>query len=242
MDALLHSVAMHGTVLRSIGCSPSTSAPICPPLYSILPRTNKALVQRTLKRSSTPTRGNRAQFIACNAALTADQQDISFALPPNADRKPKILIAGAGIGGLVRFGVLDSSTDGLLVGGGSWCTTCVLYTQVLAVGLLKKGFEVQVFERDMTAIRGEGKYRGPIQVCAVYAGRRLGYSVIHMRLACTTYHQVQSNALAALEALDAEVAAEVMATGCITGDRINGLCDGETGDWYVTWGRAVDGL
>lgn len=43
---------------------------------------------------------------------------------------------------------------------------------------------------------------------------------------------MQSNALAALEALDAEVAAEVMATGCITGDRINGLCDGETGDWY----------
>lgn len=48
---------------------------------------------------------------------------------------PRILIAGAGIGGLV-----------------------------LAVGLLKKGFDVQIFERDLTAIRGEGKYRGPIQV------------------------------------------------------------------------------
>ena len=48
---------------------------------------------------------------------------------------PKILVAGAGIGGLV-----------------------------LAVGLLKKGFDVQIFERDLTAIRGEGKYRGPIQV------------------------------------------------------------------------------
>lgn len=47
----------------------------------------------------------------------------------------KVLIAGAGIGGLV-----------------------------LAVGLLKQGFQVQVFERDLTAIRGEGKYRGPIQV------------------------------------------------------------------------------
>lgn len=35
---------------------------------------------------------------------------------------------------------------------------------MLAVALLKKGFEVQLFERDVTAIRGEGKYRGPIQV------------------------------------------------------------------------------
>ena len=55
--------------------------------------------------------------------------------------KPKILIAGAGIGGLV-----------------------------LAVGLLNKGFDVQIFERDLTAIRGEGKYRGPIQV-GLFAAR-----------------------------------------------------------------------
>ena len=48
---------------------------------------------------------------------------------------PRVLIAGAGIGGLV-----------------------------LALALLKKGFDVQIFERDLTAIRGEGKYRGPIQV------------------------------------------------------------------------------
>lgn len=47
----------------------------------------------------------------------------------------KVIVAGAGIGGLV-----------------------------LAVALLKQGFDVQVFERDLTAIRGEGKYRGPIQV------------------------------------------------------------------------------
>lgn len=50
----------------------------------------------------------------------------------------KVIIAGGGIGGLV-----------------------------LAVGLLKRGFDVTVLERDMTAIRGEGKYRGPIQVRAV---------------------------------------------------------------------------
>jgi hypothetical protein len=35
---------------------------------------------------------------------------------------------------------------------------------VLAVALLKQGVDVKVFERDLTAIRGEGKYRGPIQV------------------------------------------------------------------------------
>lgn len=55
----------------------------------------------------------------------------------NADLKRplRVLIAGAGIGGLV-----------------------------LAVALIKKGFHVTIFERDLTAIRGEGKYRGPIQV------------------------------------------------------------------------------
>lgn len=90
----------------------------------------------------------------------------------------KVVIAGAGIGGLV-----------------------------LATGLLKCGFEVEVLERDVTAIRGEGKYRGPIQI--------------------------QSNALAALEALDPRVAERVFKVGCMTGDRINGLCDGVTGDWYV---------
>lgn len=69
----------------------------------------------------------------------------------------------------------------------------------------------------MTAIRGEGKYRGPIQI--------------------------QSNALAALEAVDAGMAEEIMAAGCITGDRVNGLCDGVTGDWYCkfdTFHPAVD--
>ena len=53
---------------------------------------------------------------------------------------PKILIAGAGIGGLV-----------------------------LAVGLLKRGFDVKVFEKNITAIRGEGKYRGPIQVSSIHS-------------------------------------------------------------------------
>lgn len=54
-------------------------------------------------------------------------------------------------------------------------------------------------------MQGEGKYRGPIQI--------------------------QSNALGALEAVDEEVAERVCTEGCVTGDRINGLCDGITGDW-----------
>lgn len=43
--------------------------------------------------------------------------------------------------------------------------------------------------------------------------------------------QVQSNALAALEAVDEAIAERVYEEGCITGDRVNGLCDGITGDW-----------
>lgn len=100
----------------------------------------------------------------------------------------RVVIAGGGIGGLV-----------------------------LAVGLLKQGLSVKVLERDLTAIRGEGKYRGPIQV--------------------------QSNALAALQALDERIAEEVLSRGCITGDRVNGLCDGVSGEWYCkfdTFHPAVD--
>ncbi|KAK7331073.1 hypothetical protein VNO77_25285 [Canavalia gladiata] len=90
----------------------------------------------------------------------------------------RILVAGGGIGGLV-----------------------------FALAAKRKGFEVVVFEKDMSAVRGEGQYRGPIQI--------------------------QSNALAALEAIDSEVADQVMKVGCITGDRINGLVDGVSGSWYV---------
>ncbi|GKU98953.1 hypothetical protein SLEP1_g11886 [Rubroshorea leprosula] len=93
-------------------------------------------------------------------------------------KRLRILVAGGGIGGLV-----------------------------FALAAKRKGFDVVVFEKDMSAIRGEGQYRGPIQV--------------------------QSNALAALEAIDLEVADEVMQAGCITGDRINGLVDGISGSWYI---------
>nr|KYP66845.1 hypothetical protein KK1_013156 [Cajanus cajan] len=93
-------------------------------------------------------------------------------------KKLRVLVAGGGIGGLV-----------------------------FALAAKRKGFEVVVFERDLSAIRGEGQYRGPIQI--------------------------QSNALAAWEAIDLEVADEVMRVGCITGDRINGLVDGISGSWYI---------
>lgn len=96
----------------------------------------------------------------------------------NKNKKLRILVAGGGIGGLV-----------------------------FALAAKRKGFEVLVFEKDMSAIRGEGQYRGPIQI--------------------------QSNALAALEAIDMDVAEEVMRAGCVTGDRINGLVDGISGSWYI---------
>lgn len=94
------------------------------------------------------------------------------------EKKLRILVAGGGIGGLV-----------------------------FALAAKRKGIEVVVFEKDLSAVRGEGQYRGPIQL--------------------------QSNALAALEAIDMDVAEQVMSAGCVTGDRINGLVDGITGGWYV---------
>jgi zeaxanthin epoxidase len=126
--------------------------------------------------------------VLCKAVEAPSSSSTHAVSTSPKDAPLKVVIVGGGIGGLV-----------------------------LATGLLKKGYQVQVLERDLTAIRGEGKYRGPIQV--------------------------QSNALAALEALDEEAAELVLEEGCITGDRINGLCDGLTGDWYCkfdTFHPAVD--
>nr|AAO48941.1 zeaxanthin epoxidase precursor [Chlamydomonas sp. W80] len=162
-------------------CRPAASTPpqpLCATISNsagsaraaIMPQQGRGLGSGLVRCPTTPV-ATRASSVA---SAPASQ-------PPAADsmkRPLRVLIAGAGIGGLV-----------------------------LAVALIKKGFHVTVFERDMTAIRGEGKYRGPIQI--------------------------QSNALGALEAIDPSIADEVMDEGCITGDRVNGLCDGVTGDWYV---------
>nr|XP_043638857.1 zeaxanthin epoxidase, chloroplastic [Erigeron canadensis] len=114
------------------------------------------------------------------ALLTESPQNIVDQKSDNNDKKKKmrVLVAGGGIGGLV-----------------------------FALAAKRKGFDVVVFEKDLSAIRGEGQYRGPIQI--------------------------QSNALAALEAIDLDVADEVMKAGCITGQRINGLVDGISGNWYI---------
>lgn len=116
--------------------------------------------------------------VSASGAQSAAATADSEPAPVPAPRKLRILVAGGGIGGLV-----------------------------FALAAKRKGFDVLVFEKDMSAIRGEGQYRGPIQI--------------------------QSNALAALEAIDMDVAEEVLKAGCITGDRINGLVDGISGNWCV---------
>ncbi|KAJ4979299.1 hypothetical protein NE237_010079 [Protea cynaroides] len=84
-------------------------------------------------------------------------------------KKLRILIAGGGVGGLV-----------------------------LALAAKNRGFEVQVFEKELSAVRGEGQHRGPIQL--------------------------QSNALEVLDAIDKDVAKQIMDAGCITGNRISTAC------------------
>ena len=134
------------------------------------------------------------------------------------------------------------------------------------MALIKRGYPVQVFERDLTAIRGEGKYRGPIQVlppgllgkwlrqcssriCNGAATADVQEADMSFTRFASNCHagrdnmpdiskrmlpQIQSNALAALEAIDEGLAEKVLAEGCVTGDRINGLCDGVTGDWCAS--------
>ena len=72
-----------------------------------------------------------------------------------------------------------------------------------ALALQARGVEVKVFEK----VREYKPFGGPIQL--------------------------QSNALAALETIDRRVAAAVIREGTVTGDRVNGLLDGKTGEWYA---------
>ncbi|XP_071741013.1 zeaxanthin epoxidase, chloroplastic-like [Rutidosis leptorrhynchoides] len=92
----------------------------------------------------------------------------------------RLLIAGGGIGGLV-----------------------------LALAAKRKGFEVIVFEKDLSAVRGEGMHRGPIQLL--------------------------SSALGVLVDIDKDVAEQIMKVGCVTGNRINGLVDGPSGEWLAKY-------
>ncbi|CAL5016695.1 unnamed protein product [Urochloa decumbens] len=103
---------------------------------------------------------------------------VAAAAMPAQGPKARVLVAGGGIGRLA-----------------------------FVLAAKRKGFEVLVLERDVSVIRGEGRYRGPIML--------------------------QSNALAALEAIDAAAADGVMDAGCVTGDRVNGIVDGVSGSWYI---------
>ncbi|CAK9177404.1 unnamed protein product [Ilex paraguariensis] len=107
----------------------------------------------------------------------------------NENKRLRVLIAGGGIGGLV-----------------------------LALAAKHQGFDVKVFEKGSSAVRGEGTDRGPIQL--------------------------SSNAMAVLEAIDKDVARRIMeAAGCITGNRINGFADGLSGKWlakFDLWTPAIE--
>lgn len=75
---------------------------------------------------------------------------------------------------------------------------------VLALAAKHKGYEVKVFEKDVSTFRGEGRHRGPIQPL--------------------------SGALAVLEAIDQSVARQIMEDGSVTANRTNGLANGVSGD------------
>ena len=81
-----------------------------------------------------PAPERQGPALRCQAVAAPEAPTVA-APPAGKAALLHVVIAGAGIGGLL-----------------------------LAVGLQKKGFKVTVLERDLTAIRGEGKYRGPIQV------------------------------------------------------------------------------
>ena len=104
--------------------------------------------QKTTRQRSGPlevqqasTERSISSAASSNGAQANNRDGVTLEKPIDLDTKaaesglPRVIIAGGGIGGLVA-----------------------------AVALLKRGYPVLVFERDLTAIRGEGKYRGPIQV------------------------------------------------------------------------------
>lgn len=87
--------------------------------------------------------------------------------------KPKVLIAGGGIAGLIT-----------------------------GVALKRKGMDVTIFEK----VAKYKPFGGPIQL--------------------------QCNSQGALESIAPDLAEKVMEVGTVTGDRVNGLLDGVSGEWF----------
>jgi hypothetical protein len=111
----------------------------CPPLVGRVASSSRALglcSSRAPAPAPFPSLPSRPDINTSISRATSAVEAVPSA-DLRAGNKFRVVIAGAGIGGLV-----------------------------LAVALLKKGVDVVVLERDLTAIRGEGKYRGPIQVSA----------------------------------------------------------------------------
>jgi zeaxanthin epoxidase len=126
----------------------------------------KVLHQRTEKASM------RCYFVRCEGGKDLKSNEKNG----EGRKRPRILIAGGGIAGLV-----------------------------LALGAKHRDFEVKVFEKDLSAVRGEGRERGPIQL--------------------------SSSALAVLQAIDENAAQQIIKAGHVTGNRINGFADGVSGEW-----------
>ncbi len=145
---------------RSLHCS---SVPVCSrpcPMHSsalpaLLAPSQHGVVTVGQERLSV-----RAQALVADRPSTSETASTSSS--SKVKQPLKVIIAGAGIGGLL-----------------------------LAVSLLKKGMEVEVYERDLTAIRGEGKYRGPIQVRCSACARLVWCYPVHCRLGLSSFAETQ---------------------------------------------------
>ena len=147
-----HERALSGLGRSAEGCR--AGLPVVP-----LPQRSHSL-RPALRKRHPPGRVRRRKASLrhsnCSASATAPSVELTDNRSlSQGSTKPKVIIAGAGIGGLV-----------------------------LAVGLLKKGFPVQCLERDLTAIRGEGKYRGPIQVTFSISQEEPGLKYVFSCLSC----------------------------------------------------------
>jgi hypothetical protein len=129
----------------------------------LLPRsTLPAVPPHPRHPGSSPARlGSSSPLVAHSSSATLEapsrtekQQGVVEALPQLDSFREllpgfRVVIAGAGIAGLT-----------------------------LALALLKRGIRCTVLERDVTAVRGEGKIRGPIQVPALYSPACLALSFL----------------------------------------------------------------